>query len=72
MPRYAGPSKQLTQTIKILIDRARLAHLDEDAAALHIPRAEAARRAFDLLHFTISSQKPTDATMQSIAKGEHP
>ena len=72
MPRYSGPSKNLDHMIKIAVDKDRLERLDANAAILGIPRAEAARRAFDVFHLTLSLSKSINATIQSSDTGGTP
>jgi hypothetical protein len=65
MPRYAGEPQHLDHKITLALDTNRVTRADACAAHLSVPRAEAIRRAIDLLYLTLFSSNPIDSTMQS-------
>lgn len=69
MPRYAGPSRKLTNKITLALNEADTQRADACAARLGVPRSDAIRTGIGLLYITLLSQKPIGATLQPTDEG---
>lgn len=69
MPRYAGESQKLNHKMTLALNTERVQRADACGDHLGVPRAEAIRRAIDLLYLTLFSSNPIDSTMQPSDEG---
>ena len=70
MARQKGTPHGFKHQVATLLTDEGLKHFTQSKQWLNVGTAEALRQAVELQYITLSSQNPTDATIQSIDTGE--